>query len=164
MIPVLTGRLSTNSSIPEGVVLDPQEKQNWNKTTADRDTWAHQERRRLSGWSNTDVATFKHREGRRGSVFSMWAPGKDKDGNDILMHDDHNDRADARSESGRSDGGAASYGQTLMPGSPKENAIRRASNNSDRPDRRGSVLSLWKGGKDAKGNDILGGDDEEWTR
>ena len=116
----------------------------------------------MSGWSNTNVATFKHVDGRRGSVFSMWAPGKDKDGNDILLHDDHIERADARSESGRSDGG--NYGNTLMPGSPKENAIRRTSTLSDRPDRRGSVLSLWKGGKDAKGNDILGGDDEDWAR
>jgi hypothetical protein len=28
---------------------------------------------------------------RRGSILSMWEGGKDKDGRDILAHDDHSD-------------------------------------------------------------------------
>ena len=96
-------------------------------------------------------------QGRRGSVLSMWAPGKDKDGNDVLMHND--DRHDAvrpdTVEGGRSIGSPS-----LMPVSPKS---RRSSSNSGQ-ERRGSVLSLWKGSKYKQGNDIMGGDDEEWAR
>jgi hypothetical protein len=158
--------LSSNGSIPEDAIFDPNDpedrlhKQDWNKTTADKDTWAHQERRKMHGWSNTDVATYKHMTGRRGSVFSMWAPGKDKDGNDILAHNDDMDRVDGRSESGRSEGARSDAAtNTLSPGSPKQNN-RRGSNLSDR---RGSILSMWKGGKDAQGNHIMD-DDEEWAR
>jgi len=98
---------STNSSIPEIAINDRDHKQDWTKTTSEKDSWAYQERRRLSGWSNTDVATHKYIDGRRGSV-------------------------------------------------------RRASNLSEPSG--GSILSMWKGGKDAKGNDIIGHDDEEWAR
>jgi len=163
-------RLSTNSSIPEDAVFDPNDpserghKQNWTKTTADKDTWAHQERRRMSGWSNTDVANYKHMEGRRGSVLSMWAPGKDKDGNDVLFHNDDHDKSSSAIDDNRSESGSGrsvnGNGNGLQPGSPKSNS-RRASSNQGQ-ERRGSILSLWKGGKDKHGNDVMGGDDEEW--
>lgn len=61
---LFTGRLSTNSSIPEDAIFDPNDpeerrhKQDWSKTTLDKDTWAHQERRRLSGWSNSEYLFF----------------------------------------------------------------------------------------------------------
>ena len=119
------------------------------------------------GWSNTDVPSHQQIAGRRGSVLSMWAPGKDANGKDVLLHNDEHE--DAISDSGRSDGtsgprrdsGLVGNRDTLMPGSPRD-SVRRSSNLSE--PRRGSILSMWKGGKDAKGNDIMGGDDEEWAR
>lgn len=160
-------RLSTNSSIPEDAIYDPNDpsdrghKQDWSKVTADKDTWAHQERRRMSGWSNTDVANYKHMEGRRGSVLSMWAPGKDKDGNDVLYHNDDKDKSGSAIDDNRSESGRSQNGNSLMPGSPKGSNSRRASSNQG-SERRGSILSLWKGGKDKHGNDVMAGDDEEW--
>jgi hypothetical protein len=72
----------------------------------------------------------------------MWAGGKDKNGRDILVHDDHDE---LESVSSKSDG----------PASPKMNP---------RDARRGSILSMWKGGKDENVKDIMGHDDEEWAR
>jgi len=162
-------RFSTHSSIPEDAILDDRDhKQDWSKSVSDRDTWAHQERRRLSGWSNTDVATAKQMAGRRGSVLSMWAPGKDAQGNDVLLHNDEHGGVDAVVDAEPS----SRNSDILVPSSPPsingKNSgsldIRRASNNSSDAGRRGSILSMWKGSKDKHGNDIIGHDDEEWAR
>lgn len=98
-------------------------------------------------------------QGRRGSVLSMWAPGKDKDGNDVLMHND--DRHDA-ARPDTVEGGRSIGSPSLAPISPKHSSRRSSSNHGQ--ERRGSVLSMWKGTKDKHGNDIMGGDDEEWAR
>lgn len=87
----------------------------------------------------------------------MWAPGKDKDGNDVLYHNDDHEKSSAIDDS-RSESGRSANGNSLMPGSPRS---RRASSNQG-AERRGSILSLWKGGKDKHGNDVMNGDDEEW--
>jgi hypothetical protein len=76
---------------------------------------------------------------RRGSILSMWQGGKDKNGKDILAHDDHNDSE-----------GEESVGS---PVAEPEKQVR---------ERRGSILSIWKKGKDEHGNHAIVHDDEEW--
>ncbi|CZS98259.1 hypothetical protein WAI453_012006 [Rhynchosporium graminicola] len=69
---------------------DPAHRQDWSKTTAADESWAIRERRRLSMWSKAEmpISPKKTTGGpRMGSVLSVWVPGKDKDGNDILVHD-----------------------------------------------------------------------------
>ncbi|CAL3971120.1 unnamed protein product [Diplocarpon coronariae] len=95
---------------------------------------------------------------RRGSVLSVWRGGKDSRGRDVLVHDgssgdDEVGSPDADEEAVRSeDGKAEAVGE---PG-------RRGSKSSRGRDRRGSILSLWSNGKDAKGRDVVIHDDEEW--
>jgi len=69
----------------------------------------------------------------------MWQGGKDKNGKDILAHDDHNDSE-----------GEESVGS---PVAEPEKQVR---------ERRGSILSIWKKGKDEHGNHTIIHDDEEW--
>jgi hypothetical protein len=71
----------------------------------------------------------------------MWQGGKDKNGKDILAHDDHDDSDDEGSES---------------LGSPREEEVVKEK------ERRGSILSIWKKGKDEHGRDAIVHDDEEW--
>lgn len=146
------------SSIEEDPLAahDPEHKQNWNVTTKPEESWAVKERRRSSMWSKAEMpanllSPKKTGGPRRGSVLSVWKSGKDKDGNDILVHDgsseDEDDEEaikDDKSQDGveltKTISGTGSKGQ----------------------DRRGSILSLWSGGKDANGRAIIMHDDEEW--
>ncbi|KAG4441862.1 hypothetical protein IFR05_002663 [Cadophora sp. M221] len=81
----------TTFSTDDGPELkdDPAHRQDWSKTTAPEESWAIRERRRQSMWSKAEMPILpkKTGPGRHGSVLSVWVSGKDKDGNDILMHD-----------------------------------------------------------------------------
>jgi len=71
----------------------------------------------------------------------MWQGGKDKNGKDILMHDDHSESEDEGVGSPKSE-------DEKVPVAERE--------------RRGSILSIWKKGKDEHGNAVIMHDDEEW--
>jgi hypothetical protein len=126
--------------------------------TDEKDSWANRERRRSSIFGKIEQVPASHNvhlvstspkqknfvtaggQPRRGSILSMWQGGKDKNGKDILMHDDHD----------------ASEEEEESVGSPRE---------EDKPaerERRGSILSMWQKGKDAHGNPTIVHDDEEW--
>jgi len=88
---------STNFSTDDGPELkdDPAHRQDWSKTTAPDESWATRERRRQSMWSKAEMPISpKKQAGRHGSVLSVWVSGKDKDGNDILMHDSGDEAQD----------------------------------------------------------------------
>jgi hypothetical protein len=74
----------------------------------------------------------------------MWQGGKDKNGRDILAHDDHPDSDTEQAES---------VGSPVAESQQQAEAIR---------ERRGSILSMWKKGKDEHGRDTIAHDDEEW--
>ena len=73
---------------------------------------------------------------RRGSILSLWKTGKDKDGRDHV-HSGHEgeDWVEAISTTSGS-----------VPSSPRLD---------DRGDRRGSILSIWKQGKDRDGHTVI---------
>ncbi|TVY42014.1 hypothetical protein LSUB1_G004079 [Lachnellula subtilissima] len=124
---------------------DPEdEKHDWSQITNDKDTWASRERRRSSVWNGLDApgVSKKRTESstsssggndRRGSILSLWSSGKDKDGKDILHHDDVVVVEDDLAH---------------VPETEKIQAGRRDT-------RRGSILSMWKPGKDDKGRAIM---------
>jgi len=144
-------KVPTNGSL-SAIDEDREHAQDWTVTTDEKDSWAHREKRKSSVWgklelipaatSPTKKKNFMTAGGqpRRGSILSMWEGGKDKDGRDILAHDDHSD--DEEEES------VGSPGSEELPTAERE--------------RRGSILSVWKKGKDEHGNHAIIHDDEEW--
>ncbi|KAL2062451.1 hypothetical protein VTL71DRAFT_6717 [Oculimacula yallundae] len=84
---------TTTFSTDDGPELkdDPAHRQDWSKTTAPEESWAIRERRRQSMWSKAEMPVSPNKSSaggpRMGSVLSVWVSGKDKDGNDILVHD-----------------------------------------------------------------------------
>ncbi|KAE9365139.1 hypothetical protein N431DRAFT_430658 [Stipitochalara longipes BDJ] len=152
-------RVPTNGSLSQ-IDEDREHKQDWTIVTDEKDSWANRERRRSSVWAKLELVpattvnaatavSSSPKKGsfgsqgapRRGSILSMWAGGKDKNGKDILMHDDHSESEEENEEA---------------VGSPRseEVVVER--------ERRGSVLSMWKKGKDEHGNNVIIHDDEEW--
>lgn len=138
-------RLSTVGSTGMPAIDEEREhKQDWTVTTDEKDSWAVRERRRSSIWSKIEMvpSTSPKSGARRGSILSMWQGGKDKDGKDIVIHDDH----DSDEEEG-------SVGSPSSPTFDQEKRVR---------ERRPSILSMWKPGKDEHGRDAIHHDDEEW--
>jgi len=136
-------RVPTNGSLT-AIDEDREHKQDWTTTTDEKDSWANRERRRSSVWAKMELvpASTSPKSSsapRRGSILSMWQGGKDKNGKDILAHDDH-DISDEEESVG-------------SPVTEPEKQVR---------ERRGSILSIWKKGKDEHGNDAIVHDDEEW--
>lgn len=116
-------------------------------------------------WSKAEMPSLSPKTTggpRRGSILSVWKPGKDKDGRDILVHDDH-DADDDEAIDDREDvvvvkpGDEVTVKATVLEGMGLEE--RRKSGT----DRRGSILSLWSNGTDDKGRHIMVHDDEEWA-
>ncbi|TVY22084.1 hypothetical protein LHYA1_G009219 [Lachnellula hyalina] len=124
--------------------VDPEdEKHDWTQTTDEKDSWASRERRRSSVWNGLDApgVSKKRTESstsssagtdRRGSILSLWSSGKDKDGKDVLHHDD-----------------VVVVEDDLAPVPAEKSPASR------RDTRRGSILSMWKPGKDDKGRSII---------
>lgn len=88
------GRLSIPDSTNE-VFLDDDPSEDWTRTTAEKDSWAHQERRRSSMWQKIDnypalysPESSSPSRSRRGSILGLFTHGKDKDGNDVLHSGD----------------------------------------------------------------------------
>jgi hypothetical protein len=155
---------------------DEEHPQDWAIETDEKDSWANRERRRASIWSKTDhntpfaVVPF---DGRRGSVLSIWSPGKDKNGKPILNHKDDAyedgddsdyailDALPSPPESRKPSIAPAPNSPSLYPHSRRNTNDRKLSNGSQR---RPSILGMWSPGKDEDGNAIMQHDDEEWNK
>jgi len=141
--------------------------QDWTKTTAPHESYGTKEGRKLSVFSkiDDDVKLIKKTRAlsgteRRGSILSTWVAGKDKDGKDILSHGFEDENA------------VDDDGEPLVKVLSKEKGpedvfqdregFEHRRTGSKGAERRGSILSVWKGGKDKDGNHILMHDDEEW--
>lgn len=98
---------------------------------------------------------------RRGSILSTWVAGKDKHGKDILSHGFEDEHA---IDDGEGEVLTKVVSKTGSSDDVFENreGFEHRRTGSKGADRRGSILSVWKGGKDADGNHILMHDDEEW--
>ncbi|KAN0089198.1 hypothetical protein V8E51_019458 [Hyaloscypha variabilis] len=154
---------SSSTSLSQ-IEEDREHKQDWTIVTDEKDSWANRERRRSSVWAKLELvpaptvhsaaATTSptNKKGsfgsqgapRRGSILSMWQGGKDKNGKDILVHDDHSEGED----------------EDVVVGSPKSEEGEKVG--VVERERRGSILSIWKKGKDEHGNAVMVHDDEEW--
>jgi len=147
------GRRLSISDATNEVFIDDDPTEDWTRTTSEKDSWAHRERRRSSMWHKIESypstkpavapSTSPRRSGertRRGSILSLFKHGKDKDGRDVLhsgeADDWHNSSATAVVAAPAED----------EPSSPKDVMPR---------DRRGSILSMWTWGKDKDGRDVI---------
>ncbi|TVY31855.1 hypothetical protein LOCC1_G008851 [Lachnellula occidentalis] len=140
---------STNSRGSNEVDPGEDEKHDWTQTTDEKDSWANRERRRSSVWNGMDAPGVHKKRAdsgassgagdRRGSILSLWTSGKDKDGKHIMHHDDH-DVAVVEDEQVPVKGPTS---PAISPDAPV------------RDQRRGSILSMWKPGKDEKGRSII---------
>lgn len=135
--------LLTHSIGPPAVsseaLIDNKTSEDWTRTTAEKDSWAHRERRRSSVWQKLDSSSKPAEplksSPRQGSILSLFVPGKDKDGRDVL----HPGNGDSPEQSTETDA-------HLEP--PLSSKV------SDRT-RCGSILSMWTQGKDEEGRDII---------
>ena len=133
------------------VFIDDDPTEDWTRTTAEKDSWAHRERRRSSVWHKIDSypstkppessSPTRSRSERRGSILSLFKHGKDKNGRDVL----HSGDADDWSRENAAAAAAAAAAQVETPQPDKE--MPR--------DRRGSILSMWTWGKDKAGRDVI---------
>lgn len=147
----ITERVATNGSEALEVIDEdedpnhPIHKQDWNIKTDPKDSWANRERRRSSVWAKFEMSTSPKMapSERRGSILSMWTGGKDKDGKDILSHNDE-ESSSSEEEPLKEEVPAAQEEQPVVH------------------ERRGSILSLWTGGKDENGRPIILHHDDEW--
>lgn len=149
-----SGRLSVANSTNE-VFIDDDPSEDWTRTTAEKDSWAHRERRRSSMWQKIDSypsskpleSSPPRSRSRRGSILSLFKHGKDQDGRDVL-HSDGPEEYIARN-------GAAAVVEVERPPSADDKAIPSH--------RRGSILSMWTWGKDKSGRDVIhsGFEDDE---
>lgn len=161
---------TSTASDPDSVPYDPGHAQNWTTTTAPADSWAVRERRRASMWAKAEMPLLsppKKAGGapRRGSVLSVWKGGKDKDGRDILVHDEGESSGSEEEEEEEDQveplGGKGAERRRKMSVSSRGSG--GGGKGGRHGVRRGSILSLWSGGKDASGRDVMVHDDEEWT-
>jgi len=144
-------RIPTTASTSSTTSDPNSHKQDWSIITPEKETWAYRERRRSSVWSKVDMPSSPKKTAteRRGSILSVWSSGKDKDGRDVLLHDDFDD-----------EGHEIGSGKVEV----EEAGERRGSTSSEKrgADRRGSILSLWSKGTDENGRPVILHDDEEW--
>lgn len=81
---------------------------------------------------------------RLGSILSLWKSGKDKDGNDHIHAGHEGDDWDTTT--------AVSVNDSLPESVPTSPSL---GSREARDDRRGSILSIWKQGKDRSGNAVI---------
>jgi hypothetical protein len=146
---ILLGRLSLANFTNEPF-LDDDPAEDWTRTTPEKDSWAHRERRRSSAWHSIDpYPSIKVREpsppqaspprsshspprSRHGSILSLFTPAKDKNDRDVLFSGDG------------------------LPEDWTEAGMDRVPSNRRSPqERRGSILSEFKWGKDKEGRDVI---------
>jgi hypothetical protein len=164
----LLGRPSTAVTGSSGDV-DEDPFEDWTKTTHERDSWATRERRRSNKFAKIDgdlaIQQYERsRSGRRASsALGIFSQGLDKNGNPIILSDDHHDEFDLPPlEKEKSAKKLRSPSIALAFSRPDDRRLSMSSENSDK--RRGSILSLWKTGKDKDGRDHVhsGHEGEDW--
>jgi len=156
-------RLSTTSSTTStensgSSANHPHEvfEQDWSTTTADHDTWAARERRRSNAFHKIDayptitqkpvtvgsptspslLSVSPVRE-RRGSILSLWSAGKDSDGKAILHSDEHGEWVEE------------------VKANEAAKLLEEISETKEEAKAKGSILSMWKKGKDENGRNII---------
>jgi len=135
-------RLSVADATNE-VFIDDDPSEDWTRTTAEKDSWAHRERRRSSIWQKIDSypsskpAEPSSPDRRRGSILSLFKHGKDKKGRDVL-------------HSGDTDEWSTEVAEQRKVQEEEEEEAKQ-----DRGVRRGSILSMWTWGKDKEGRDVI---------
>jgi hypothetical protein len=168
--PLSPGRPSTAVSSGSGISEeDPFE--DWTKTTHERDSWANRERRRSNKFAkiDSDMALQRYersRSGRRASsALGIFSEGVDKNGIPIIKSDDQHDDFELPVEVDKETGNKRLLSPSISVAfsRPDERRLSMSSQNSDK--RRGSILSLWKTGKDKQGNEIVnsGNEGEDWA-
>jgi hypothetical protein len=170
LTPPQPGRFSNANSGAGSISIDDIEEdpyEDWTKTTEERDSWAHRERRRSNRFSkiDSDVALQQYarsRSGRRASsALGIFSEGVDSNGKPIILSDETHEEFELPVTLDKE-------GNVLTPSisvisKPDERRLSMSySENNDR--RRGSILSLWKSGKDSLGRDQVhsGHEGEDW--
>jgi len=105
-----------------------------------------------NGDARVDVNVGEEQKDRRGSILSLWRFGKDRQGRDVL-------------HSG--DGNVEAWGEGRMEGGVENKVGEEKTVSEEKKERRGSILGLWRFGKDKNGRDVLHSGDgnvEEWGK
>lgn len=160
---------------PDDESIDHSE--DWTKTTHEKDSWATRERRRSNKFAKIDhdVAQQRYersRSGRRASsALGIFSQGVDSEGNPIIRSGDEKFEVfemplgQGQTTMVDKDGKRISNTPSIAIAfaKPDERRLSMSSQNNDR--RRGSILSLWKAGKDKDGNDHIhsGHEGEDWV-
>lgn len=156
--------VSSGSGVDED---DPYE--DWTKTTHEKDSWANRERRRSNKFAkiDSDMALQQYersRSGRRASsALGIFSQGVDGNGNPIIMSDEHHEDFELPPVEGEGvNKRLLSPSIAIAFSRPDDRRLSMSSQNSDK--RRGSILSLWKTGRDKDGNDHVhsGHEGEDW--
>lgn len=144
---------------------DENHYEDWSKITPEKDSWAYRERRRSNKFSkiDSDVALQSYersRSGRRASsALGIFSQGVDSNGNPIILSDDRHEEFEIPAEQEKK---LLSPSIAIAFSRPDDRRLSMSSQNSDK--RRGSILSLWKTGKDKDGKDQIhsGHEGEDW--
>ncbi|KAG0650245.1 hypothetical protein D0Z07_2926 [Hyphodiscus hymeniophilus] len=166
--PARPRRLSTAATNSTSSVDEENTYEDWSKTTHEKDSWAHRERRRSNKFStmDSDMAIQAHersRSGRRASTaLGIFSQGVDSNGNAIILSDDHHEEFELPLETDKDGKKLLTPSMAIAFSRPDERRLSMGSQNSEK--RRGSILSLWKTGKDSQGNDHVhaGHEGEDW--
>jgi len=169
--PARPRQFSTAISSGSGSVLSEEDPyEDWTKTTSEKDSWATRERRRSNKFAkiDSDMALQQYersRSGRRASsALGIFSEGVDSNGNPIIKSDDHHEDFELPVEVDKEvNKKFLSPSISIAFSRPDERRLSMSSENSDK--RRGSILSLWKTGKDKAGNDQVhsGHEGEDWV-
>lgn len=167
LTPYPPGRFSNAvTSSTDDMEEDPYE--DWTKTTHEKDSWANRERRRSNKFSkiDSDMALQQYersRSGRRASsALGIFSQGVDKNGNSIILSDENHEEFELPIEVDKDGRKMLSPSIAVAFSRPDDRRLSMSSQNSDK--RRGSILSLWKTGKDKDGRDHIhsGHEGEDW--
>lgn len=118
---------------------DEEHAQDWNVKTHKNDSWATQTRRKNSLFGKTEIIN-PHAENpkhRNGSMLSQFRSSKDVSGNHVITS------------------GFEDHVPEILPKVEKTSRSLSTASNGASSGRRGSVLSLFTTGKDAKGRNIM---------
>lgn len=147
--------------------MEEDHSEDWTKTTREKDSWATRERRRSNKFAviDSDVAMQRYERsrsaaGRRASsALGIFSQGVDSEGNPIIKSDDTHEVFEMPLPNGKR---SSNPSIAIAFARPDERRLSMSSQNSER--RRGSILSLWKTGKDKDGNDHIhsGHEGEDW--
>jgi hypothetical protein len=161
------GRLSSAVS---GTSSDMEENtyEDWTKTTHEKDSWANRERRRSNKFAkiDADMAIQQYERSRStrraSSALGIFSQGVDSNGNAIILSDEHHEEFELPVEVDKDGKKLLSPSIAVAFSRPDDRRLSMSSQNSDK--RRGSILSLWKTGKDKDGNDHIhsGHEGEDW--